>query len=221
MKNCWHAWRGGEGAGDDSLRPGAFEPGLTYQFNERHLKTGGQKMQKVELFDRLTKSRAGRALLSEIEADETAESAWKEAAAELRELRAELPKRRAELEAQLKEAQSEVVEAKEKLRLTEERAGKAFRDYHTELYLAERRTIALQDLLYKNAPGALLAELAELREKLLDNMDNPPGIITTGTDLGRRKVYHDRTAVDAHLEERKKINAAIADIERRILGGIE
>ena len=178
-------------------------------------------MQKVELFDRLTKSRAGRALLSEIEADETAESAWKEAAAELRELRAELPKRRAELEAQLKEAQSEVAQAKEKLRLTEQRAGKAFRDYHSEIYLAERRMIALQDLLYKNAPGALLAELAELREKLLDNMDNPPGAVTVGTDLRRRKVYHDRTALDKHLTARAEIQAAIERVEGQILSGIE
>ena len=178
-------------------------------------------MQKVELLTRLQKSRTGRALLDEVEASERAESAWIEAAAELRELRAGIPARQAELEAALKEAQRGVAEAKDALRIAEERAGAAFRAYHSEIFQTERRTMALQDVLFQNAPGALLAELAELRERLLDNFDNVPTPITVGTDLRRRKVYHDRTAVDAHLEERKKINAAIADIERRILGGTE
>ncbi len=173
------------------------------------------------LLDRLQKSRTGRALLDEVEASERAESAWLEAAAELKELKAGIPARQAELEAALKEAQRGVAEAKDALRVAEQRAGKAFRDYHNELYQVERRSMALQDVLYKNAPGALLDELAELREKLLDNMDNPPGIITTGADLGRRKVYHDRSALDAHLTARAAIQAAIADVEKRILSGTE
>ena len=178
-------------------------------------------MQKVELLTRLQKSRTGRALLDEVEASERAESAWIEAAAELRELRAGIPARRAELETELKKAQSEVSDAKDALRIAEERAGAAFRAYHSEIFQTERRTMQLQDVLFRNAPQTMLNELAALRERLLDNLDTPPGAVTVGTDLRRRKVYHDRTAVDAHLEERKKINAAIADIERRILGGTE
>ena len=173
------------------------------------------------LFDRLQKSRAGRGLLAEIEKSELAETKWVEAAEELRKLKAQIPARRAELETELKKAQSEVSDAKDALRIAEERAGAAFRAYHSEIFQAERRTIALQDLLYKNAPGALLAELAELREKLLDNMDNPPGAVTVGTDLRRRKVYHDRTALDKHLTARAEIQAAIERVEGQILSGIE
>ena len=173
------------------------------------------------LFDRLQKSRAGRGLLAEIEKSELAETKWVEAAEELRKLKAQIPARRAELETALKKAQSEVSDAKDALRIAEERAGAAFRAYHSEIFQTERRTMQLQDVLFRNAPQTMLNELAALRERLLDNLDTPPGAVTVGTDLRRRKVYHDRTAVDAHLEERKKINAAIADIERRILGGTE
>lgn len=173
------------------------------------------------LFDRLQKSRAGRALLDEVEASERAESEWQKAAAELRELRAGIPARRAELEAALKEAQGQVSEAKENLRLTEQRAGKAFRDYHSELFRTERQTMQLQDVLFRNAPQTMLNELAALREKLLDNLDNPPGAVTVGTDFRRRKVLQDRSGIDAHLAEREAIKAAIADVEGKIMGGVE
>ena len=178
-------------------------------------------MQKVDLVTRLQKSRTGRALLDEVEASERAESAWIEAAAELRELRAQIPARRAELETELKKAQSEVSDAKDALRIAEERAGAAFRAYHSEIFQTERRTMQLQDVLFRNAPQTMLNELAALRERLLDNLDNPPGAVTVGTDLRRRKVYHDRTALDKHLTARAEIQAAIERVEGQILSGIE
>ena len=178
-------------------------------------------MQKVDLVTRLQKSRTGRALLDEVEASERAESAWIEAAAELRELRAGIPARQAELEAALKEAQRGVAEAKDALRVAEQRAGAAFRAYHSEIFQTERRTMQLQDVLFRNAPQTMLNELAALRERLLDNLDNPPGAVTTGTDFRRRTVLHDRTALDAHLAARAEIKAAIEHLEKRILSGIE
>ena len=178
-------------------------------------------MQKVELIDRLAKSRAGRALLDEVEQSELAESAWIEAAADLKELKAQIPARRAELETALKKAQSEVSSAKDALRIAEERAGAAFRAYHSEIFQTERRTMQLQDVLFRNAPQTMLNELAALREKLLDNLDNPPGAVTVGTDLRRRKVLQDRSGIDAHMAEREAIKAAIADVEGRILSGKE
>jgi len=173
------------------------------------------------LFDRLQKSRTGRALLDEVEASERAESEWQKAAAELRELRAGIPARRAELETELKKAQSEVSDAKDALRIAEERAGAAFRAYHSEIFQTERRTMQLQDVLFRNAPQTMLNELAALRERLLDNLDNPPGAVTTGTDFRRRKVLQDRSGIDAHLAEREAIKAAIADVEGKIMGGVE
>ena len=160
-------------------------------------------------------------MLDEVEASERAESAWIEAAAELRELRAQIPARRAELETELKKAQSEVSDAKDALRIAEERAGAAFRAYHSEIFQTERRTMQLQDVLFRNAPQTMLNELAALRERLLDNLDNPPGAVTVGTDLRRRKVYHDRTALDKHLTARAEIQAAIERVEGQILSGIE
>ena len=173
------------------------------------------------LFDRLQKSRAGRGLLAEIEKSELAETKWVEAAEELRKLKAQIPARRAELETELKKAQSEVSDAKDALRIAEERAGAAFRAYHSEIFQTERRTMALQDVLFQNAPGALLSELAALRGKLLDNLDNPPGAVTTGTDFRRRKVLQDRSALDKHLTARAEIQAAIERVEGQILSGIE
>lgn len=173
------------------------------------------------LFDRLQKSRAGRGLLAEIEKSELAETKWIEAAEELRKLKAEIPARRAELETELKKAQSEVSDAKDALRIAEERAGAAFRAYHSEIFRTERRIMDLQDILFRNAPQTMLNELAALRERLLDNLDNPPQAVTTGTDFRRRKVLQDRSGIDAHLAEREAIQAAIADVEGRILGGIE
>ena len=178
-------------------------------------------MQKVELIDRLAKSRAGRALLDEVEQSELAESAWIEAAADLKELKAQIPARRAELETALKKAQSEVSSAKDALRIAEERAGAAFRAYHSEIFQTERRTMQLQDVLFRNAPQTMLNELAALREKLLDNLDNPPGAVTTGTDFRRRKVLQDRSALDAHLTEREEIKSAITEVENKIMGGIQ
>jgi hypothetical protein len=177
-------------------------------------------MKTEGLLDRLEKSRADRKLLAEVEESEKSEATYKSAGIEYKELCRTMPGRIQEMQTALDRAIDEVKQAREVLRLKNEASSEAFRTLDSGLFQMRQREIELHEILYRNAPSELITQLADLRGWLQDLLEERPDMAHS-TDLRKMKVYVDRSAVEANLKKRAEINAAIEEVERKILGGPE
>jgi hypothetical protein len=131
-----------------------------------------------------------------------------------------MPDRIGELQSAVDTANDEAARARKALDVAREKSGAAFRLLESEIFRMNQDQMRLEGILYEKAPDELRRQLDDLREQLLNNYDKRISTPTSSVDLRRRRIVHDRTAIIAHLAERKRIEEAIQAVEARILDGL-